>query len=187
VYCQCVARNGEQNQSNREATCHSVDQDYPHEQLNQPGPIALEVLSRIQKEWSRVLGCDRFSDVNVLSSVCIVQTSCLLLWGEFLTDSDPIPQNIPPDMSWEGFPRGRTNMGWPGAGPFTYTILPEPFLSSELARLSNSSSERLSDGIRLDSVTFQPCPLEEERSQDRLFTQEIPFGLLTGIFDGLWF
>ncbi|KAF9516475.1 hypothetical protein BS47DRAFT_1340814 [Hydnum rufescens UP504] len=75
-------------------------------------------------------------------------------------------------------------MGWPGAGPFIYTILPEPFLSSELARLSNSSSERLSDGIRVDSLTFQPCLLEEERSQDRLFTQEIPFGLLTGIFDG---
>ena len=90
-------------------------------------------------------------------------------------------------MSWEGFPRGRTDLGWPGDGPFTYTILPEPFLSSELARLANSSCEHMSSGIRVDSVTYQPCLVEEERSQDRLFAHETSFGFIAGVFDGLSF
>lgn len=40
-----------------------------------------------------------------------------------------------------------TDTGW------TYRVLPEPFLTAELGRLSNVQS-----GECADSITFQPCP-----------------------------
>lgn len=85
--------------------------------------------------------------------------------------------------TWEG-ERLETDMGWNGEGPFYYTSLPEPLLSSELARLANSASQVLIN-TRVDSVVFQPCLEEMERSQDRHFSLAIPgVGLLTGVFDG---
>lgn len=86
--------------------------------------------------------------------------------------------------AWEG-DRLQTNMGWEGEGPFYYTALREPLLSAELTRTANVKSETLS-GLRIDSVTFQPCLEENERSQDRLFSLAIPgIGTLTGVFDGV--
>jgi pyruvate dehydrogenase phosphatase len=85
--------------------------------------------------------------------------------------------------AWEG-ERLETDMGWNGEGPFYYTALPEPLLSSELARIANPASQVLTN-TRVDSVTFQPCLEETERSQDRHFSLAIPgVGLLTGVFDG---
>ena len=85
--------------------------------------------------------------------------------------------------AWEG-ERLETDMGWDGEGPFHYTALPEPLLSSELARAANSSSQVLMN-IQVDSVTFQPCLDENQRNQDRHFSLAIPeVGLLTGVFDG---
>ena len=85
--------------------------------------------------------------------------------------------------TWEG-ERLETDMGWDGEGPFHYTALSEPLLSSELARIANSASRVLMN-TRVDSVAFQPCLDEREKSQDRHFSLAIPdVGLLTGVFDG---
>lgn len=80
--------------------------------------------------------------------------------------------------------RLQTDMGWEGEGPFYYTAISEPQISTELTRSANASSDVLSN-VRVDSVTFQPCLEEKERSQDRLFAVAVPgVGLLSGIFDG---
>lgn len=86
---------------------------------------------------------------------------------------------------------GRTDLGYADEGPFRYTILPEPFLSKELERLANAKSTPLSDAssgghhVKVDSITFQPCLVEEESSQDRLIVEDWETeGSLVAVFDG---
>lgn len=60
-----------------------------------------------------------------------------------------------------------TDMGYGGDMKWTYKFLREPTLSEELRRLARP--QRLG---RVDSVSFQPCPMYEHRSQDRHFVQK---------------
>lgn len=75
-------------------------------------------------------------------------------------------------------------MGLGGCERWTYRILQEPRLSAELQRLANPLS---TGGI--DAIDFQPCPLHEFQSQDRMCIEhwQMPFGgtwTFTAIFDG---
>ena len=77
-----------------------------------------------------------------------------------------------------------TDMGYGSRyGPWKYTILPEPRLASELARLS--SATRVGNA---DCVSLQPCPNPEEASQDRYVVQDwqLAGGVwrFAAIFDG---
>jgi len=77
----------------------------------------------------------------------------------------------------------QTDMGWPGYGPWTYTSLSEPLLTSELARLSGAKSIG-----KTDCVSFQPCLNPDQRNQDRyvVVDWELSNGTwqFRGIFDG---
>ena len=100
--------------------------------------------------------------------------------------------NVQPDAS----PRGvysRTDMGWPGAGPWHYRKLQEPYLSRELERQCGPKVYRLSDDHRGEkpvaySASIQPCLDPEQRSQDRCIVEswEMANGLWTfaAVFDG---
>jgi hypothetical protein len=82
------------------------------------------------------------------------------------------------------FVRKTTDMGWPEEGAeWWYTVLPEPVLSSELARLSFANSYG-----DTDAVTFQPCPNPEQSSQDRFVIKDWPLANGTwsfrAVFDG---
>lgn len=76
-----------------------------------------------------------------------------------------------------------TSMGRGGPHRWTYRMLSEPRLTQELKTLSRP---RTVEGV--DGVTFQPCQLYEERSQDRCRIEHWPlsFGtwVFTAIFDG---
>ncbi|PPQ99717.1 hypothetical protein CVT24_009700, partial [Panaeolus cyanescens] len=72
--------------------------------------------------------------------------------------------------------RKKTDMGWPDAGHlWDFTLLSEPLLSSELARLSGVKS--IGDS---DVLSFQPCPNPEESSQDRYVIND------WSLLDGAW-
>lgn len=84
---------------------------------------------------------------------------------------------------WQG-ERFETNMGWEGVGPFHYTSITEPQITTEFEKTANPTTKVLG-GLRIDSVTFQPCLLEKEASQDRLINFEVPgVGVVSAIFDG---
>ncbi|KAI9507891.1 protein serine/threonine phosphatase 2C [Russula earlei] len=75
-------------------------------------------------------------------------------------------------------------MGLGGPERWTYRILQEPSLSTELQRLANPQS---TNGI--DAIDFQPCHLHEFRTQDRRCIEDwqMPSGGywgFTAIFDG---
>ena len=75
-------------------------------------------------------------------------------------------------------------MGWPNVDAlWVYTVLPEPHLSSDLARLSFANS--IGD---TDVVTFQPCPNPQFSNQDRFVIEDwsLPNGTwyFRGVFDG---
>lgn len=77
-----------------------------------------------------------------------------------------------------------TDMGLGGPERWTYRILQEPSLSTELQRLTNP----LSIG-GIDAIDFQPCQLHEFRTQDRKCIEhwQMPSGgtwVFTAIFDG---
>lgn len=76
-----------------------------------------------------------------------------------------------------------TSMGRSGPHRWTYRMLSEPRLTQELRSLSHPRSV---EGV--DGITFQPCQLYEERSQDRCRIEHWPlsFGtwVFTAIFDG---
>ena len=88
------------------------------------------------------------------------------------------------------FTRGRlakTDMGWgPQFGTWDYRILTEPDLSETLASYANTTIYGTQSKVH--SVSFQPCLLEEEASQDRCTSQEwhFPDGVWTfsAVFDG---
>ncbi|KZT35436.1 protein serine/threonine phosphatase 2C [Sistotremastrum suecicum HHB10207 ss-3] len=78
-------------------------------------------------------------------------------------------------------------MGWgpEAGGPWPYRILDEPVLSQKLEKYANAETVA---GGKVDVVTFQPCGVESESSQDRFAAQqwELPNGTwtFTAIFDG---
>ncbi|KAF7376024.1 Protein phosphatase 2C C10F6.17c [Mycena sanguinolenta] len=78
---------------------------------------------------------------------------------------------------------GLTDMGHPGAGPWTFRVLPEPFLTAELKRLASPRSNR-----KIDSLSFQPCSPHVYQNQDRFVVEEwhFPGGTwqFNSIFDG---
>jgi hypothetical protein len=83
------------------------------------------------------------------------------------------------------FARLETDLGWgPDYGPFSYTLLPEPHLESELRRLSGLDTP--CEGV--DVVSFQPCPDPTVRNEDRWAAEvwDMPGGRWTflGVFDG---
>ena len=79
----------------------------------------------------------------------------------------------------------KTDMGWANHGLWTYRILPEPILSETLERYAQVQSHA---NNTIDSITFQPCPDEDEASQDRRIAGQwdLPDGKWTfaAIFDG---
>jgi hypothetical protein len=80
--------------------------------------------------------------------------------------------------------RKPTDMGWPDLDAlWMYNVLPEPFLSSELSRLSSANS--IGD---TDVVTFQPCPNPKFLNEDRFVIEDWPLSNGTwsfrAIFDG---
>src|SRR6266511_2591023 len=77
-----------------------------------------------------------------------------------------------------------TDMGWGEEDAlWFYTVLPEPFLSNELARLSFAASYD-----DTDVVSFQPCANPEFANQDRYVIRNLAlpggFWRLRAIFDG---
>ncbi|KAJ7132885.1 phosphatase 2C-like domain-containing protein [Mycena crocata] len=76
-----------------------------------------------------------------------------------------------------------TDMGHPGEGPWTFRMLPEPFLTAELKRIACPQSSR-----RVDSLSFQPCSPHVYQNQDRFVVEEwnFPGGAwqFNSIFDG---
>lgn len=79
-----------------------------------------------------------------------------------------------------------TDMGWPEYDAlWKYEWLPEPLLSSELARLAQPTSFH-----GTDAVSFQPSPNPEDRNQDRLAMFDWPLenGVwqFRAVFDGLF-
>lgn len=82
------------------------------------------------------------------------------------------------------YTRKTTDMGWPDLDAlWMYNVLPEPFLSSELSRLSFANS--IGD---TDVVTFQPCPDPKVSNEDRFVIKDwsLPNGtwFFRAIFDG---
>lgn len=88
-----------------------------------------------------------------------------------------------------------TDMGWSGEGPWSFQLLSEPHLSMEFDRLTRPMEYELSKGLSASgtrrkafSVTVQPCPNPEEKSQDRHIIEswDTPGGRWTfaGVFDG---
>lgn len=82
------------------------------------------------------------------------------------------------------YARKTTDMGWPDLDAlWMYNVLPEPFLSSELSRLSFANS--IGD---TDIVTFQPCPNPDVSNEDRFVVKNLslPNGTWSfrAIFDG---
>lgn len=76
-----------------------------------------------------------------------------------------------------------TDMGWGGDDRWTYRILTEEQITSELHRLSDYGSKG-----RVDYVTFQPCTSYDSRSQDRYVVENWTFRdgtwSFSAIFDG---
>lgn len=85
----------------------------------------------------------------------------------------------PPELE-----RKTTDMGWGEPDQvFTYTSLPEPLLSAELARLADVRTH-----ADTDTVSIQPCPNPAEASQDRVVVQDWPLWggtwAFRAVFDG---
>ncbi|KAG8788492.1 hypothetical protein FRC12_014493, partial [Ceratobasidium sp. 428] len=78
--------------------------------------------------------------------------------------------SAPPFSSHTKNGRKYTTLGAPaGYGPWPFQDLNEPELTQRLHSASGAKSSSLS-GLRVDSVSFQPCPSEEEQSQDRVYS-----------------
>ncbi|KAG8683869.1 hypothetical protein FRC08_014022 [Ceratobasidium sp. 394] len=96
----------------------------------------------------------------------------------------------PPFYSSTRNGRKCTTLGAPsGYGPWLFEELHEPELTQRLHLMSGAKSSVFS-GLRVDSVSFQPCPSEEERSQDRVYSgvcnvegDPSPWSLIA-VFDG---
>ena len=80
-----------------------------------------------------------------------------------------------------------TDMGLGGPERWTYRILQEPALSTELQRLANPLSV---GGGNIDAIDFQPCQQHEFRTQDRKYIEHWQMAsgggtwVFTAIFDG---
>jgi hypothetical protein len=79
-----------------------------------------------------------------------------------------------------------TDMGLGGPERWTYRILQEPALSTELQRVANPISI---GGGGIDAIDFQPCQLHEFRTQDRKCIEHWQMAsggtwVFTAIFDG---
>lgn len=78
-----------------------------------------------------------------------------------------------------------TSLSWIPDKTFYYTSLSEPQLTAELERLAQPSSQSFPSGIRLDSLSIQPCQNESERNQDRMFVESVSgVGTVIGVLDG---
>ncbi|THH08388.1 hypothetical protein EW145_g2748 [Phellinidium pouzarii] len=76
-----------------------------------------------------------------------------------------------------------TDMGWGGEDTWTYRVLTEEQINTELLRVCEHGTKG-----RVDYATFQPCTIYEARSQDRFVVQnwDMPGGqwAFSGVFDG---
>ncbi|KAG0703222.1 protein serine threonine phosphatase 2C [Suillus ampliporus] len=90
-------------------------------------------------------------------------------------------------MSYTSYPQRSTwldFLGFPSDyGPWTYRAVPEPFVSSELARLA-SAHFITGKTTTTSCVSLQPCPDPEGRSQDRFVVLEWDGWSLSAVFDG---
>lgn len=90
-------------------------------------------------------------------------------------------------MSYTSYPQRSTMLEYLGFpqdyGPWTYRAIPEPFVSSELARLA--SAHIITSKVTTTScVSLQPCPDPEERSQDRFVVLDWDGWSFSAVLDG---
>ncbi|KAJ8592732.1 protein serine/threonine phosphatase 2C [Rhizopogon salebrosus TDB-379] len=87
-------------------------------------------------------------------------------------------------MSYPQRSTGLEYLGFPqDYGPWTYRAVPDPFVSSELARLA--SAQIITGKATMTScVSLQPCPDPAERSQDRFIVLEWDGWSFAAVFDG---
>ncbi|KAG2145946.1 protein serine threonine phosphatase 2C [Suillus bovinus] len=90
-------------------------------------------------------------------------------------------------MSYISYPERSTSLEFlgfpPGYGPWTYRAIPEPLISSELARLASAhviSSKTTMTGC----VSLQPSPDPDNRSQDRFVVLDWDGWSFSAVFDG---
>lgn len=90
-------------------------------------------------------------------------------------------------MSYMSYPQRSTWLEFlgfpPGYGPWTYRAIPEPWISSELARLASAhviNSKTTTTGC----VSLQPSPDPDDRSQDRFVVLDWDGWLFSAVFDG---
>ncbi|KAG1735080.1 protein serine threonine phosphatase 2C [Suillus paluster] len=87
-------------------------------------------------------------------------------------------------MSYTSYPQRSTWLDFLGFpqdyGPWTYRAIPEPFVSSELARLASAHVINSTTSC----VSLQPCPDPEQRSQDRFVVLEWDGWSFSAVFDG---
>lgn len=90
-------------------------------------------------------------------------------------------------MSYMSYPQRSTWLEFlgfpPGYGPWTYRAIPEPLISSELARLA---SAHIINGktTTTDCISLQPSPDPDDRSQDRFVVLDWDGWSFSAVFDG---
>lgn len=90
-------------------------------------------------------------------------------------------------MSYMSYPQRSTWLEFlgfpPGYGPWTYRAIPEPLISSELARLASAhviNGKTTTTGC----VSLQPSPDPDDRSQDRFVVLDWDGWSFSAVFDG---
>jgi len=90
-------------------------------------------------------------------------------------------------MSYMSYPQRSTWLEFlgfpPGYGPWTYRAIPEPLISSELARLASAhviNGQTTTTGC----VSLQPSPDPDDRSQDRFVVLDWDGWSFSAVFDG---
>ncbi|OAX44162.1 protein serine/threonine phosphatase 2C [Rhizopogon vinicolor AM-OR11-026] len=90
-------------------------------------------------------------------------------------------------MSYMSYPQRSTRLEYLGFpqdyGPWTYRAVPDPFISSELARLA-SAHIITGKASTTSCVSLQPCPDPNERSQDRFVVLDWDGWSFAAVFDG---
>ncbi|KAG1861589.1 protein serine threonine phosphatase 2C [Suillus subalutaceus] len=90
-------------------------------------------------------------------------------------------------MSYTSYPQRSTWLEFlgfpPGYGPWTYRAIPEPLISSELARLASAHVNN-SKTTMTGCVSLQPSPDPDDRSQDRFVVLDWDGWSFSAVFDG---
>lgn len=90
-------------------------------------------------------------------------------------------------MSYMSYPQRSTCLEFlgfpPGYGPWTYRAIPEPLISSELARLASAHVIK-GKTTTTGCISLQPSPDPDDRSQDRFVVLDWDGWSFSAVFDG---